>query len=110
MGRRPGEWRRSRCVNASVCRPRTHVYFSTAPVDPPPANGTVVRKKSIRVSLQPTFSPSPPALYDDDGDAPGEDVWADSTSEEEVYRRARGLLSIVGKDKNKSDGKGKGRR
>ena len=84
--------------------------FPLPPVDPPPPNGTVVRRKSVRVSLQPTFSPLPPALYDDDGDAPGEDVWADSTSEEEVYHYARGLLSIIGKDKDKSDGKGKGRR
>ena len=71
--------------------------FPPPPVDSPPANGTVVRRKSVRVSLQPTFSPSPPALYDDDGNALGEDVWADLTSEEEVYRRARGLLSSLAK-------------
>ncbi|KAF8633108.1 hypothetical protein AX15_001491 [Amanita polypyramis BW_CC] len=30
--------------------------------------GTPQRKKSVRVSLQPTFSPPPPAIYDDEND------------------------------------------
>ena len=41
---------------------------------PPPesillSNGTPQRRKSVRVSLQPSFSPSPPIIYDDDDEA-----------------------------------------
>ncbi|KAG8220344.1 hypothetical protein J3R82DRAFT_3438 [Butyriboletus roseoflavus] len=117
-----------------------------------------VRRKSVRMSLQPTFSPTPPALYDEDGEgyapwsrsfsthdeggevgrregeharrAKGregrntrkglkgsgsgdaqEDMWADSSEEDEVYSHARRLLSLVGKhDKAKGEGgKGKGK-
>ncbi|KAF8435346.1 hypothetical protein L210DRAFT_3452969 [Boletus edulis BED1] len=89
---------------------------STVSTETPP-----VRRKSVRVSLQPTFSPTPPALNDEDGDDDGGgageryapwngreplktntktttgDVWADSSEEDEVYKRARRLLSLVGR-------------
>ena len=90
-----------------------------------------VRRKSVRVSLQPTFSPTPPAFDDDDEDgthAPwgerdgsstatagwgrkrsavgdnggdGEGMWEDSSEEDEEYRRARRLLARVGKKKSR---------
>jgi hypothetical protein len=79
----------------------------------------LARRKSVRVSLQPTFSPTPPALEDDDthgrypwnssgrkGDENGSgepDLWQDSSDEDEEYSRARKLLSRVGK-------KGKGKK
>lgn len=108
----------------------------------------------MRISLQPTFSPTPPALDEDDeeyeagwaswderhehrdsrsgsgarshaqengngradrgrranGSAKGGedevDVWADSSEEDEEYRRARRLLMRIGKKERE---KGKGR-
>lgn len=74
----------------------------------------LARRKSVRVSLQPTFSPTPPALEDDqvrglypwnssgrggdNKDGSGEpDVWQNSSEEDEEYVRARKLLSKVGK-------------
>ena len=69
------------------------------------------------MSLQPTFSSTPPALCDEDGEgyAPWNesfseggrrgDVWADSSEEDEVYSRARRLLSLVGHDKGKTRAK-----
>ncbi|KAG0692173.1 hypothetical protein DFH29DRAFT_971679 [Suillus ampliporus] len=79
----------------------------------------LARRKSVRVSLQPTFSPTPPALDDEEAHArypwsstkrdsdnqdgssePG--MWQDSSDEDEEYSRARKLLSRVGKkDKGK---------
>jgi len=92
---------------------------STASGDTP-----TTRRKSVRVSLQPTFSPAPPAEYDqfdeDDEDETGgrhvswssrskrvsgaatHDVWQDSSEEDEEYRRARQLLSRAGKRKGKA--------
>ncbi|KAK7047813.1 hypothetical protein VNI00_006141 [Paramarasmius palmivorus] len=74
------------------------------------------RRKSVRVSLQPTFSPTPPAIEDDeppswetswDSTADGKtgandsrDIWDDSSSEDIEYSRARSLLSKLSrKDK-----------
>ncbi|KAH7886486.1 hypothetical protein F5I97DRAFT_1829119 [Phlebopus sp. FC_14] len=94
---------------------------SNASTETPP-----VRRKSVRVSLQPTFSPTPPALYENDDDVSGRyapwsslgapskegwnmkngsafgddgrgDLWQDSSEEDEEYSRARRLLSRVGK-------------
>lgn len=80
---------------------------------------TPTRRKSVRVSLQPTFSPTPPALEDDDAhsrypwsstkkDRDNHDelsepvIWQDSSDEDEEYSRARKLLSRTGrKDKGK---------
>jgi hypothetical protein len=78
--------------------------------------GTAVRRKSVRVSLQPTFSPTPPALDEDEdeawersgrpwGDAEGvaevngreRDFWADSSDEDEEYSKARRLLTRASK-------------
>lgn len=81
---------------------------------------TPTRRKSVRVSLQPTFSPTPPALEDDEAhgrypwnstkkgdnhDEFGEPViWQDSSDEDEEYSRARKLLSRAGKkDKGKKN-------
>ena len=82
-----------------------------------PAGGAV-RRKSVRVSLQPTFSPTPPAIdededeawersgrpWGDDGDAPAaegngreRDFWADSSDEDEEYSKARRLLTRASK-------------
>jgi hypothetical protein len=71
------------------------------------ANGTV-RRKSVRVSLQPTFSPTPPALDEDEDEAwersgrpwgedderngRDRDFWQDSSDEDEEYSKARKLL------------------
>jgi len=76
------------------------------------------RRKSVRVSLQPTFSPTPPAIDDDDEDeqrkhAPWvwkggsgstrqthqrpSDVWEDSSEEDVEYQKAKWLLSGVAK-------------
>jgi len=79
----------------------------------------LARRKSVRVSLHPTFSPTPPALEDDETqgrypwnpsgregnqNGPGEpDLWQDSSDEDEEYSRARKLLSRVGR-------KGKGKK
>ena len=90
------------------------------------------RRKSVRVSLQPTFSPTPPALDDDETHMPwgggeawgkkrsvaaargseGEDegekhIWEDSSEEDEEYRRARRMLARVGKKKTKKKAKTK---
>lgn len=80
---------------------------------------TPTRRKSVRVSLRPTFSPTPPALEDDEAhgrypwsstkkdcdhnDKSSEPViWQDSSDEDEEYSRARKLLSRAGKrDKGK---------
>ncbi|KAG1717720.1 uncharacterized protein EDB91DRAFT_1212236 [Suillus paluster] len=91
-----------------------HDTESTASTETP-----LARRKSVRVSLQPTFSSTPPALDDDEAharypwsstkkdsdnqEAPSEPgVWQDSSDEDEEYSRARKLLSRVGKkDKGK---------
>lgn len=80
---------------------------------------TLTRRKSVRVSLQPTFSPTPPALDDDEthgrypwnstkkacdhhDEASEPVIWQDSSDEDEEYSRARKLLSKAGKrDKGK---------
>ena len=72
-----------------------------------------VRRKSVRMSLQPTFSPTPPAVEDDDdgqlwsgprtsnGKAHPEvgDLWVDSSDEDEEYSRAKAALRRVSKKK-----------
>ncbi|KAH8985265.1 hypothetical protein EDB86DRAFT_2959934 [Lactarius hatsudake] len=85
------------------------------------ANGAT-RRKSVRMSLQPTFSPTPPALDEDEDEAWGRsgrpwgvavgngnggpgvggkererDFWADSSDEDEEYSNARKLLTRAGK-------------
>ncbi|KAL5513458.1 hypothetical protein ACEPAH_3857 [Sanghuangporus vaninii] len=87
------------------------------------------RRKSVRVSLRPTFSPTPPALtdYEEDrspwapeppqksesrwisrrssesaaGTGPGSGVWQDSSDEDEEYMRAREMLSSASRKLNK---------
>ncbi|KAI0065120.1 hypothetical protein BV25DRAFT_1822238 [Artomyces pyxidatus] len=87
--------------------------------------GGPTRRKSVRMSLNPTFSPTPPAVDDDDDDVwrmngngrpngkanggfkGGEDegdvvavgVWEDSSSEDEEYARAKSMLKKVGRKK-----------
>ena len=85
------------------------------------------RRKSVRVSLRPTFSPTPPAIEydewqpsekknDDDDDGHGErngqswsskdveppDMWQDSSDEDEQYSAARRLLNRVAKKEKKA--------
>jgi hypothetical protein len=79
------------------------------------ASGTV-RRKSVRVSLQPTFSPTPPALDEDEdeawersgrpwaddenaaeGNGRERDFWADSSDEDEEYSKARRMLTRANK-------------
>jgi hypothetical protein len=73
------------------------------------------RRKSVRVSLNPTFSPTPPALDEDedeiwkrsgrpeklgDGAVRNErerDFWADSSDEDEEYLKARRMLTRTSK-------------
>ena len=76
-------------------------------ITPSTSNSTVTpaRRKSVRVSLKPTFSPTPPAIeYDDvswsengsavEGSGSGvKDVWEDSSDDDEEYERARKLLN-----------------
>ncbi|KAL5492714.1 hypothetical protein ACEPAI_4161 [Sanghuangporus weigelae] len=87
------------------------------------------RRKSVRVSLRPTFSPTPPAVtdYEEDrspwapeppqksesrwvsrrstenaaGTGPGAGVWQNSSDEDEEYTRAREMLSTASKKLNK---------
>ena len=83
--------------------------------------GGTRRRKSVRVSLQPTFSPTPPALDEDEdetwkrsgrpdprGDVNGDDdkgngrerdFWADSSDEDEEYSKARKMLTRASKKK-----------
>lgn len=73
------------------------------------------RRKSVRVSLNPTFSPTPPALDEDEdeiwkrsgrpetlGDGAVKngrerDFWADSSDEDEEYSKARRMLTRASK-------------
>ena len=78
------------------------------------------RRKSVRISQQPTFSPTPPALDDDELPGPWgnkteeptwgkstkravgdseRDMWEDSSEEDEEYQKARRLLSKAGSKK-----------
>lgn len=94
------------------------VSASTASTQTPVAPA---RRKSVRVSLRPTFSPTPPAFDDEESHAPWgdstitdppsrqkaatdveKDIWEDSSDEDEEYRKARKLLSRAGKKKKAS--------
>ncbi|KAJ7472167.1 hypothetical protein FB451DRAFT_1252057 [Mycena latifolia] len=84
---------------------------STAPAVPQ-------RRKSVRVSLQPTFSATPPAIDEDEdddeeggdrhapwGDGPGRgtvDMWEDSSEEDVEYQKAKRLLSRVARKDKKA--------
>jgi len=81
-------------------------------------SGGTKRRKSVRVSLKPTFSATPPALDEDEdeiwkrsgrpealgNDADGvevngreRDFWADSSDEDEEYSKARKMLTRASK-------------
>ncbi|KAJ7457907.1 hypothetical protein B0H11DRAFT_2061911 [Mycena galericulata] len=71
------------------------------------------RRKSVRVSLQPTFSTTPPAIDEDDDDngslnAPWSerrqttDMWEDSSEEDVEYQRAKKLLTRVARKEKKN--------
>ncbi|KAL0948518.1 hypothetical protein HGRIS_011078 [Hohenbuehelia grisea] len=73
------------------------------------------RRKSVRVSLHPTFSPTPPALEEDESEhapwagpngwtqnEPVRDMWEDSSDEDVEYQRARRLLSRLAKKAQKA--------
>ncbi|KAJ6632158.1 hypothetical protein B0H10DRAFT_1976355 [Mycena sp. CBHHK59/15] len=78
------------------------------------APGAPQRRKSVRVSLQPTFSTTPPAI-DDDDDAegrsfrapwedrrPASDMWEDSSEEDVEYQKAKRLLTRVARKEKKN--------
>ncbi|KAE9404247.1 hypothetical protein BT96DRAFT_433694 [Gymnopus androsaceus JB14] len=103
-----------------------NVTDAPAPTTPPK------RRKSVRVSLQPTFSATPPAIeYEETEEEEGEenrsqkanghangdywglgsshtaapqDIWADSSDEDVEYQQARTLLSKFSTKKHQSDG------
>ncbi|KAH9057350.1 hypothetical protein EDB87DRAFT_1117253 [Lactarius vividus] len=94
------------------------VSASTISVGTGTGSNGATRRKSVRMSLQPTFSPTPPALDEDEDEAWGRsgrpwgvavgngnggaggkerDFWADSSDEDEEYSNARKLLTRAGK-------------
>lgn len=104
---------------------QSHGASSTVSTEAPPT----ARRRSVRMSLKPTFSPPPPPLPDYDqfdeeenvntwsdravegwktrtgshaaAAADPTDVWEDSSEEDEEYSRARRLLNRVTKGKGK---------
>lgn len=97
--------------------------LSTSTASTELASSSPKRRKSVRVSLQPTFSPTPPALESDDesdhapwnGKSTGwqtrnhhhssegevKDMWEDSSDEDPEYQKAKRLLSRAGKKHDK---------
>ncbi|KAJ2932696.1 hypothetical protein H1R20_g4402, partial [Candolleomyces eurysporus] len=67
---------------------------SDAQVAVPTSSEAPQRKKSVRVSLQPTFSPTPPAIYDDDDDQRG--YWRPVVPEKPVRNKSRFLAQSAG--------------
>lgn len=120
----------SRPNNGSLSQnqPGSDVSASTMSTEAPlPA---LPRRKSVRVSLQPTFSPTPPAIDDDDdgegatgasgsgrhppwsgtkangneksiADPDVRDMWEDSSEEDVEYQRAKKLLTRAAKRERK---------
>jgi hypothetical protein len=72
------------------------------------------RRKSVRVSLQPTFSPTPPAIDDTEDEAeegsrhapwsspPPADMWEDSSEEDVEYQKAKKLLNRASRKEKKN--------
>ncbi|KAJ7242361.1 hypothetical protein B0H12DRAFT_1132450 [Mycena haematopus] len=71
------------------------------------------RRKSVRVSLQPTFSPTPPAIDDDAEEEgggrhapwshpPAQDMWEDSSEEDVEYQKAKKLLTRISRKEKKN--------
>ncbi|KAF7333501.1 hypothetical protein MVEN_02366300 [Mycena venus] len=73
------------------------------------------RRKSVRVSLQPTFSTTPPAIEDDTEDDEGgggrhapwgrsspPDMWEDSSEEDVEYQKAKKLLNRISRKEKKN--------
>ncbi|KAJ6510813.1 hypothetical protein C8R45DRAFT_1207661 [Mycena sanguinolenta] len=72
------------------------------------------RRKSVRVSLQPTFSTTPPAIDDtEDEDEEGsrhapwsrsqpQDMWEDSSEEDVEYQKAKKLLTRISRKEKKN--------
>ncbi|ESK83648.1 hypothetical protein Moror_2178 [Moniliophthora roreri MCA 2997] len=107
-------------VNQNLAQAQAQAQARTLSGASTPDSGSQPRRrKSVRVSLQPTFSPTPPAIEDDDEPPPWEtswnsgshksnrggddvrDVWDDSSSEDIEYSRARSLLSKLSKKEKK---------
>ncbi|KAJ6489178.1 hypothetical protein C8R47DRAFT_1125246 [Mycena vitilis] len=78
-------------------------------------SGAPKRRKSVRVSLQPTFSPTPPAIdYETEeeadqgrhapwnGRAQPPDMWEDSSEEDVEYQKAKKLLTRVSRKEKKN--------
>ncbi|KAF7340852.1 hypothetical protein MSAN_02114700 [Mycena sanguinolenta] len=71
------------------------------------------RRKSVRVSLQPTFSTTPPAIDEADEDEEGgrhapwsrpqpQDMWEDSSEEDIEYQKAKKLLTRISRKEKKN--------
>jgi hypothetical protein len=88
------------------------ISSSTAAASAGDTEGVPARRKSVRMSLPPTFSTTPPALEDWEGEKekfpwasripepdrranPERNIWEDSSDEDEEYSMARKLLSRV---------------
>ncbi|KAK7037881.1 hypothetical protein R3P38DRAFT_3350092 [Favolaschia claudopus] len=83
-----------------------------------PTGSTVApqRRKSVRVSLQPTFSTTPPAIDDTDDEDDTEsrhapwsrprpdpaDIWDDSSEEDAEYQKAKKLLTRISRKEKKN--------
>ncbi|RXW19029.1 hypothetical protein EST38_g6821 [Candolleomyces aberdarensis] len=77
-------------VNGAQHPPATAPHpASGAPAAVPTSSEVPQRKKSVRVSLQPTFSPTPPAIYDDDDDQ--RVYWRPIVPEKPVRNKSRFL-------------------
>ncbi|KAF8346361.1 hypothetical protein F5887DRAFT_108876 [Amanita rubescens] len=91
-------------VNVQVADKKHEADAEARMLSPPPAsvlssNSTPQRRKSVRVSLQPTFSPSPPIIYDDDetreknGIIPPKAVWSAKQPRSESGTKTNGRSS-----------------
>ena len=66
------------------------------------------RRKSVRVSLQPTFSPTPPALYDEEGEGEGYAPWSGEGNGTRGKGKGKGKGQGQGQGQSKTGGKDKG--
>ena len=62
----------------------------------------------MRVSLQPTFSPTPPALYDEEGEGEGYAPWSGEGNGTRGKGKGKGKGQGQGQGQSKTGGKDKG--
>ncbi|KAK2464963.1 hypothetical protein APHAL10511_003039 [Amanita phalloides] len=58
--------------------------------EPGAPNGVPQRRKSVRVSLQPTFSPTPPAIYVDEDEVSAKPLWGGKQTNQESDLKVNG--------------------